>query len=349
METKERTKSPKKIILIVTAVVLAIALAVSIFLIVNSKNKVIAKCNGVEIRESTYRMYLYAAMQDFMTTFDVDVYTKNFWDVEIEGKLPEAHIKENALNRLKLYAYYKSGCEKNNIALSEEAYQNFISYYDEQYGDYDTLVAFGVERQFFLEYLYETYLFDMYFAQEAVKVEVSEEEIQALFDKNREDSARVTVKTIFLKVENENWDALKTEAYALKEQIQNGASMDSLIAEESDYQGNNAGEFVVVSSSSYSNSLGKEFISSVLKGNEGDLTVLKTSTGYCVNQIMQVELKESARKDLVAMVQEEKYAAQVATLLEKSDDYTVTITKQRIYDSISLPGFDVEEEESETR
>ena len=52
METKERTKSPKKVILIVTAVVLAIALAVSVFLIVNNKNKVIAECYGISVCEN---------------------------------------------------------------------------------------------------------------------------------------------------------------------------------------------------------------------------------------------------------------------------------------------------------
>ena len=118
METNERTKSPKKVILIVTAVVLAIALAVSIFLIANNKNKVIAKCNGVEIRESTYRMYLYAAMQDFMSTFDVDVYTKNFWDVEIEGMLIiNQAVRKIILHFLKKHTRTSSVTMMNNMAI----------------------------------------------------------------------------------------------------------------------------------------------------------------------------------------------------------------------------------------
>ena len=75
--------------------------------------------------------------------------------------------------------------------------------------------------------------------------------MQEIFDKNREDSARVTVKTVFLKMENDNWDALKDQAYAIKDEILKGASIDTFIAQESDYTGNNAGQFVVVSSSSF--------------------------------------------------------------------------------------------------
>lgn len=341
-----KNKKTKKIIISTIAVVLVVAVVVGILLIVTEKNKVMAKCYGVEIRESTYRMYVYEAMHEFMDTFQVNVFTENFWNVEIDGKLPEEHIKENALNKLKIYAYYKSGCEERGIALSDEAYQNFIDYYTEYYQDYDTVSAFGIEKQYFLEYLYETYLFDLYFSQEAEKVEVTEAELWEAFNKEREDSACVTVKTVFLQMENENWEDLKNRAYEIKEQIQSGTSIDTFIAQESDYQGNNAGEFVVVSTSSYSNSLGKEYISSVLNGNQGDVTVLKTSTGYCVNEILTVEIRENAKNTLTETIQGEKYTAQVAAFLETSQEYVVEITNQRIYDKVSLPGFDVEPEAS---
>lgn len=347
-EQQPQKKSKKAIIISTIAVVLIVALVVGIVFITTEKNKIMAQCYGVDIRESTYRMYVYESMQEFMTTFEVNVYTENFWDVEIEGKLPEQHIKENALDKLKLYAYYKSGCAESEIALSEAAYQNFISYYDDYYQDYDTALAFGVERQYFLDYLYEMYLFQLYFSQEAEKLEVTDAELQKAFDENREESARVTVKTVFLQVKNENWEELKTKAYDIKEQIQSGISIDTFIAQDSDYQGNNAGEFVVVSTSSYSSSLGKEYTSSVLSGNVGDVTVLKTSTGYCVNEILIVEMKESAKEDLTVAIQEEKYTAQVAELLETSSEYVVEITNQNIYDAVSLPGFDVETEASPT-
>ncbi len=348
-EQQPQKKSKKAIIISAIAIVLVAALVVGILLVTTEKNKIMAQCYGVDIRESIYRMYVYESMQEFMTTFEVDVYTKNFWDVELDGKLPEQHIKENALNKLKLYAYYKSGCEANQIALSEAAYQNFISYYGDYYKDYDTVLAFGVERQFFLDYLYEMYLFQLYFSQEAEKLEVTEEELQKAFDENREESARVTVKTVFLQVENENWEELKNQAYNIKEQVQNGTSIDTFIAQDSDYRGNNAGEFVVVSTSSYSSSLGKEYTSAVLSGNAGDVTVLKTSTGYCINEILKVEMKESAKEDLTVAIQEEKYTAQVAKLLETNNEYVVKITNQGIYDAVSLPGFDVEPEESPTQ
>ena len=341
-------KQPKrktKIIISTIAIVLVVAVIVGIVLVVTEKNKVIATCHGVEIRESTYRMYVYEAMQEFMQTFQVNVYTENFWDVELEGKLPEEYIKENARNKLKIYAYYKSGCAEKGIELSEEDYQNFINSCAELYHDYDTVVAFGVEKQNFLDYLYETYLFDLYFAQEAEKVDVTQEELQTAFDKNRVESARVTAKTVFLKMENENWDDLKQRAYEIKEEIQAGTPIDTFIEQESDYKGNNAGEFVIVSTSSYSNSLGKEYISSVLNGNQGEVVVLKTSTGYCINEILSVEMKESAKKTLTQAIQSEKYTAQVAEFLKNSKEYVVEITNQGVYDAVSLPGFDVEEPE----
>lgn len=349
-QEKNSKKSKKAIVIGAISGVLILAIVfVFVFLpILTEKNKVMANCHGVEIRESTYRMYVYEAMQEFMTTFEVDEYTKNFWDVELEGKLPEEHIKENALNKLKLYAYYKSGCEANNIGLSDEAYQNFMDYYADYYQNYDTITNFGVEKQYFLDYLYEMYQFGVYFSQEAEKLEVTEEELNAAFDENREDAARVTVKTVFLQMENENWDALKDRAYVIKEQIQNGTSIDTFIAQESDFKGNNAGEFVVVSTSSYSNSLGDEYISAVLHGNAGEVTVLKTSTGYCVNEILKVEMKDSAKEELTVLIQEEKYTEQVADFLENSSEYTVEVTNQNIYDAVSLPGFDAEPEASPT-
>lgn len=337
-----KKKSRKKILLSVVAVILVVAIAVGVWLVVTEENKVMARCNGVKIRENTYRIYVHEAMQDFMTTFDVNVYTEDFWDVEIEGKLPEEHIKEQALEGVKYYAYYKAKCEEQNIGLSEEAYQNFISYYEDRYKDYDTVTEYGVEKKYFLEYLYEVYLFQLCMAQEAEKVEVTDEELKKAFDENREESASVTAKTVFLQAENENWEDLKNRAYAIKEEIQNGTSIDDFIAQESDYKGNNNGQFVVVSTSSYSKTLGKEYISSVLTGNEGDVVVLKTDTGYCVNQILKVEMKESAKKDLTTTIQEEKYDAQVTEMLQTDSKYDVKVTNQGIYDKVTLPGFSVD-------
>lgn len=337
-----KKKNRKKILLSTLAVILAAAIGIGIWLTVTEENKVIAKCNGVKIRENTYRIYVHEAMQDFMTTFDVTVYTEDFWDVEIEGKLPQDHIKEQALEGVKYYAYYKAKCDEQGIALSEEAYNNFISYYEDRYKDYDTVTEYGVEKKYFLDYLYEVYLFQLCMEQESAKLDVTDEELQKAFDENREESAQVTVKTVFLQAENENWDALKTRAYEIKDAVQQGTSIDEFVTQESDYKGNNNGQFVIVSTSSYSSTLGKEYTSSVLTGNEGEVSVLKTDMGYCVNQILKVEMKESAKKDLTAAIQQEKYDAQVTELLQTDSQYDVKVTNQGIYDEITLPGFSVD-------
>lgn len=345
-DTSPKKKNRKKILLITVAILLVAAIVTGIVLVVTEENKVMARCNGVKIRENTYRIYVQQAMQEFMDTFEVNVYTEDFWNVEIDGKLPETIIKEQALEGVKFYAYYKAKCEELNVALSEEAHNNFISYYEDLYKDYDTVTEYGVEKKYFLDYLYEVYLFQQCMAQEAEKVEVTEEELQKAFDENREESASVTVKTVFLQAENANWEALKTRAYAIKDAVQQGTSIDMFIAQESDYKGNNNGQFMVVSTSSYSNTLGKEYIPSVLSGNEGDVVVLKTDTGYCVNEILKVEMKESARKELTTAIQQEKYDAQVTALLQTDSQYDVTITNQGIYDKVTLPGFGIDPEAS---
>lgn len=344
------------IILSVTAVILVAAILIVTTVIRGDKEPVVLRCNGVDITESIYKMYLYSCAAEFKDMFfdeqtaeDISNMSEeeyieylqakeSFWETEIDGRLPEEIVKDKTLEALKTYAYYKIECKKNNIAKTEEEQQGFNSSFEIYFQDVDTEKDFGVTKEQFISYYSEMDTFEAYLNIQASQIQVSEDEINEKFNEYRDEYAKVTVKTVFLEIgKKDDPETVKEKIYGIKEELENGADMDGLIEKYSEYKGNDNGQFVVVKTSLIEKNLGKEFIESVLKAEKGDIEVVKTSTGYCLNQILNVAMTDNASSELEVLVQDEKFLNKVDSILKDNPDYDFEIVDEGIYKSIGIP------------
>ena len=163
---------------------------------------IVLQCNGVDITESIYKMYLYEAGAAFksehipeytdeeynaLSEQEKDAYfalLDAFWGTPIDGKMPFEIVKENALNNLKGYAFYKNECKKNNVAMTEEELRSFTAqmelYYADQLDDIETL--FGVTKDQYISYLAEMDVIASYVDIQASGISVTSNELEEKFD-----------------------------------------------------------------------------------------------------------------------------------------------------------------------
>lgn len=318
------------------------------------KEKIILQCNGIDIKESVYRMYLYEAGSNLKSEYipeytdeeynalsqeEKDAYyalLDNFWTTEIDGRMPFEIVRENALESLKFYAFYAKECKNNNVAMTDEELQGFTSQMEVYYEDYDIESLFGITKEQYISYLADMDVFASYVDIQASGIVVSDDEIEALFDKNREKYAEVVVQTVFLKItEEKNAQTQKAQAENIKGMIEAGEDFTALVQSYSDYQAYEDGSMIVNGESAIDETLGEGFKAQVLASDENDVYVVETDLGYCVTKTVQVDKVDGATAELEVMLQDEKYTNKVKSIVDSNEDYKMVIKDQARYDEIS--------------
>lgn len=316
---------------------------------------VVLQCNGVDITESIYRMYLYEAGSALKSEYvpeytdeeyaalsqeELDAYydlLDTFWTTEIDGKMPFEIVKENALENLKVYAFYTKECENNNVAMTEEELRSFTSQmelYHEEYLD-EIEGWFGVTKDEYISYLAEMDVFASYVDIQASGISVSENEIKAAFDQHRQTYAEVAVQTVFLKVtEEKDMATQRALAEDIKAKIENGEDVTALVATYSDYAEYEDGSMVVTGTSDLDATLGNGYVAYVLASDENDIAILETDMGYCVVKTVAVNMTDNAAGELEVMLQDEKYVNQVKSIVGSNADFDMVIVDQELYDAI---------------
>lgn len=318
--------------------------------------KVVLQCNGIDITESIYKMYLYEAGSALKNEYipeytdeeyaalsqeELDAYyhlLDHFWTTKIDGKMPFDIVKENALENLKVYAFYTKECKDNNVAMTEEEQRSFYSQMELYYEDsLDKIEGwFGVTKDQYFSYLAQQDVFASYLDIQASGISVGDDEINNKFNEYRQTYAKVTAQTVFLKVtEEKNAETQKALAEDIKEKIQNGESFADLAATYSDYKQYEDGSMIVTKDSDLDKTLGEGYVTHVLAASENDLTILETNLGYCVIQIANVEMTDNARSELKVMIQDEKYINRVKSTVENNEEYAIIVVDQECYDAIN--------------
>lgn len=322
----------------------------------NSENaeKVVLQCNGIDITESVYRMYLYEAgsalKEEYIPTYTDEEYDAlsqeekdayytlldNFWNTEIDGKMPFEIARENALKSLKTYAFYAKECKNNNVAMTEEELQGFTSQMEVYYEDYDIEALFGITKEQYISYLADMDVFASYVDIQASGIAVSEKEIDDLFEQNRQQYAKVVVQTVFLKITEEK-DAQTQMALAedVKAKIEAGEDLTSLVATYSDYAEHEDGSMIITGKSTVDEKLGNGFVAKVLASNKNDVYIVETDLGYCVTKTTEVGKVDGAAAELEVILQDEKYINRVTSTVENNKDYEIVIKDQELYDAIT--------------
>ena len=357
MNNPEKKKFKLKLWEIALVVILVVVLLVMIVFNNRSRDVVIMRCAGVDIYHSVYQMYVFECASDLKKQVIPEIgdeeynemsdaekieyldLLKNFWTKEIDGKMPLEIAKERAMDLVKSHAHSINECEKNNIRFEGEELQARRSVIEAEFQSMDIEEAFGIKSTYFYDFMVELDRISKFEDIEMSKIDVSEELINEKFDLFRENYAVATVKTVFIKDKEEISDEEKKNfIYGLKDKLTNGEkTMDELIAEYSNFKGGNDGNFIVVNTSIIKKDFGLKYIESVLNSNKDDLKVVKTETGYCLNQIISIARTENAYGELKSMAQNEIYDNKIKSLLENEGTYKVTIVDQKLFDSIKLP------------
>lgn len=316
---------------------------------------VVLQCNGVDITESIYRMYLYEAgsalKSEYIPEYTDEEYAAlsqealdayydlldTFWTTEIDGKMPFEIVKENALENLKVYAFYTKECKNNNVAMTEEELRSFTSQMELYYEEYldDIEGWFGVTKDAYISYLAEMDVFASYVDIQASGISVSENEIETKFNQYRQTYAEVAVQTVFLKVtEEKNAASQKELAEEIKGKIENGEDFTTLVTTYSDYAEYEDGSMIVTGESDLDATLGNGYVAYVLASDKNEIAVVETDRGYCVVKTVTVNMTDNAAGELEVMIQDEKYINRVKSIVGNNTEYDIVIVNQELYETI---------------
>jgi len=337
-EKPGRTKT-RLTLIVVSIAALILAGAIAALAIFAETDKVIMRCNGVDITESVYKMYFYQAAAKFETdNKSSDMSLDQFWRTEINGKLPIITVRENVTSQIKVHAYESNKCANEKITVSPEEYKAKSADLEANYKDFDSQNEIGVKLKYFIAFLIEQDNFDTLMINEMAKINVTQDEIKKYFDANRGDNAKVTVKTIFISNEDKTIKNIAEYMDGIKKELDGGANMDDLINKYSQNRGNNNGLFEIVNTSLIGNDFGSEYIKSVLNSNPGDVAIVKTSTGYCLNQTIKVDWKSFSQSDITKAVKEDIYTNNMLDVINKNPGlYKIEIIDQKAVEAVGIP------------
>ena len=323
---------------VIAVLVAAVLLTGAYFYVYGNTDKVVMECNGVKIRDSVYKMYIYSCAQEFNDAYNKEN-SSDFWETKIGGELPIYYIKEKVKSKIQIYSHKVIECEKSNIEFGQDEYNYIYRSYQDELIDYDTDSLVGVPLKHYISFMIQLEKFDILRDRKYPNIDVSSKEIEDYFNENRVEFAKVSAKTIF--IFNENKDIENKEEFLknIKEQIEHGADIDEMIRKYSEYIGNSGGLFEdIINSSGIGNTLGYKYNEKLLNSNEGEINIFQTEKGYCLNQVIKLEKQTFADTDITMLLQKEKYDTNIYDIIdENNDDYEIKIVNQKLFDSGDVP------------
>ena len=254
----------------------------------------------------------YFMMQSFgMTEEDMAEY----WNTETEdGQTLADDLKNYTLESMKEVATFAKLAKDEGLKYSDSDIKELKETLDNAVLSLASKEKTG-ERAF-----YEKYFVTVDEAMEAEKVisaanqyknkikdaiEVSDDEITAYYDENKETFEEVTVAHILVKFPENALDADKAETKAkaegILERVKTGEDFGTLAAELSEDDGSkdNNGEYTVTRSTNFV----PEFLDWAFSSSDGDLGIIETTYGYHVMKFVKAtpfeDLKEKVKSSIV--------------------------------------------------
>jgi foldase protein PrsA len=254
----------------------------------------------------------YFMMQSFgMTEEDMAEY----WNTETEdGQTLADDLKDYTLESMKEVATFAKLAKDEGLKYSDSDIKELKETLDNAVLSLASKEKTG-ERAF-----YEKYFVTVDEAMEAEKVisaanqyknkikdaiEVSDDEITAYYDENKETFEEVTVAHILVKFPENALDADKAETKAkaegILERVKTGEDFGTLAAELSEDDGSkdNNGEYTVTRSTNFV----PEFLDWAFSSSDGDLGIIETTYGYHVMKFVKAtpfeDLKEKVKSSIV--------------------------------------------------
>ena len=295
----------------------------------SAKDSIIIQCNGIDITKSVFVMR--------MTQESLDIYDE-------EGEVAQAELikraKENTLEYLKEYSYYKQQIKDNNYKLDEKESGQFKAAilesligagfpYDPSDKDKAFLEQFGVTFEEYMTYKTDEELFELIRKNKLGKMEITEGEIKEYFDSNRVEYASGNAEIILLKGEIDN----KQEVIGnMMSDLSEDKSILEIKGNYSEYIEKSA--FVMVEkTSNVVDIFGENVIEKVLESSIGDVNEIENNKGTVITFTTNITGLEENTEIIKEKLGNIKYKEFMDEEL-KSDKYEVVIKEQKLYDSI---------------
>lgn len=316
---------------------------------VQVSDAIVATVNGVEVKESLYRAYLWSAQQYFE-----QISGPSIWDIDLEGVKTQDIAKERALESITLSVVTENkakemGIEltKEEIDFAKEGAKNFAEVNGE------ILVNHQFSQADVEKLLIETGLSNKLQTQLMENYVPADEEVQKFVEENKAMFETVTAKHVLIKtVDDMNQplpDATIQEKKALAEDIlqraKDGEDMSELAKEYTEDPGSleTGGEYTFGRGE-----MVEEFEQAAFDGKDGEVwpELVETVFGY---HIIKTESHNPANEEEMkkAYIENEKIGF-INTEFQSMIESAVVEKKEDVYNSIEIYRPEPVEQESET-
>lgn len=334
----------KKLIFILSGIVLAIALiVVGTFYYFDSKGYV-AKVGGEKITTTEYNFFLGSIkmnMEQTVQTQGADLTT--FWNSKIDGKDAKEVAKTKALDEAQKFKIQLIKAKEAGLKLEAADKTKILSSIDDQVKqlgntevDNQLKQTYGITLQQYKDIILDLNLVGKYADQEEKKITLTDADYQDAY-KAIENADKVTVRHIlFMTVDSstqqplsqDKQDEAKKKAEDVLAKVKAGGNMKDLAAQYSEDPGSkdNSGQYTISKGE-----MVKEFEDWAFSAKPGDTGLIKSSYGYHVMQKPKFEdIKDSLKSDTLYS----KYIKNIEDM--KKDTKFDIIKNQKVYDSIKV-------------
>lgn len=317
-----------------------------------SDESVVMTIHGYDISKSVYTIMLYDAAvelkmnaepEEDMTDEEFDEWFFNFYNIELDGRMPFDIVRETVMEDLKEYAYYMQAVQAAGLSMSE-ADKNDIETnlliaagedYDPENPDDYFIYTYGVTKDQYVEYMASQVLKETYIKNEAAKETVSQDAINEYMDTYRSHYTVWTIQNIYLTATTEDeFTAREDFGELLAQRIRDGEDMGALIAQYSEDGSGGDGIFTV---SREDAEYPYEILDWVYTAEPNAVGVVTTEDGVYVLKCVTMELDANATAEVQLVLGIEQLEAKVKAACQGSD-YT-PVLNDAVYNSITkLPG-----------
>lgn len=268
-------------------------------------------------------------------------------DIVIQGKKVSVLAKEIALNYCSEREMYLINAKKSDISLTDDDLKNIDSQLTSivsNQGGVDAiketlLQKYNVSFEEYSEYFKESYLINKYIAYLKGYIRVSDKDIEAFYQENKDTIDQVTVRHILISTIDdkgfgfsaEKDAAAKKKAEEILIKVKAGEDFGSLVKTYSDDPGSkdNNGEY-----SFTKGQMVKEFEDWSFSAKEGDTGIIKSTYGYHIMKFVKKTGLNEAKPEIQKYLSDE-ILNQAIEKLSKSPWFFV-IKNQKLFDDYKI-------------
>lgn len=318
---------------------------------ISTSGEHVAVAAGEKITGSEFNIFLSRAKQEIMGYISQNLPGETpkgaLWDTQIDGKAASEVAKETALYYAKEFKVYLAKAKENNTELNGDDIKSINTYMDQlmqQQGGKAELEkkikeAYAIALEEYTAFYKDSMLIDKYISEIHKGIQVPEEDIKNIYERNKDNIDKVTVKHILISTADQNNNPLpaekqeeaKKKADEILGKVKAGEDFGALAKQYSQDPGSkdNGGGYTFGRGE-----MVKEFEDWSFKAKTGDVGIVKTSYGYHIMKFEGRTSYDTARTIIREALANEIVGKQMQEWL--ADPRIAVIKNSQVFDSIQI-------------